>query len=98
MAKYLITGVAGFIASRVAEMLLDNGHEVIGLDNLNNAYDVRMKTYRLGLLEKKAGFEFYKQDIADKNAILGLAEKVEGAEGVINLAARAGVRASVEDP
>ncbi|MEK6256515.1 MAG: NAD-dependent epimerase/dehydratase family protein, partial [Chloroflexota bacterium] len=50
MANYIVTGVAGFIASRVAEMLLDDGHTVYGVDNLNDAYDVRMKEHRLGKL------------------------------------------------
>jgi len=98
MAKYLITGAAGFIANRVAEMLLDEGHSVIGVDNMNDAYDVRMKEYRLGKLSQRPGFHFHQQDISDKDAILGLAEEVHGAAAVINLAARAGVRASVENP
>ena len=51
MANYLVTGVAGFIASRVAEFLLEGGHTVVGIDNLNDAYDVRMKDYRLSRLK-----------------------------------------------
>jgi nucleoside-diphosphate-sugar epimerase len=98
MAKYIVTGVAGFIANRVAEMLLNEGHTVIGVDNMNNAYDVRMKEYRLRLLSNKPGFHFHQQDISDKEMMLGLAEEAEGSAAVINLAARAGVRASVEDP
>ncbi len=98
MSKYLIAGSAGFIAGRVAEMLLEDGHSVIGLDNLNDAYDVRMKEYRLSQLEKFPEFTFIKQDIADKDAILALQPQVEGAAAVINLAARAGVRPSVENP
>jgi len=58
MAKYLVTGAAGFIANRVAEMLLDEGHSVIGVDNMNDAYDVRMKEYRLGNLSHRPGFHF----------------------------------------
>jgi len=98
MAKYLVTGAAGFIANRVAEMLLDEGHSVIGVDNMNDAYDVRMKEFRLEKLLPRSGFHFHQQDISDKDAILGLAEEVQGAAAVINLAARAGVRASVENP
>lgn len=98
MSKYLVTGVAGFIANKVAEMLLAEGHEVIGLDNMNHAYDVRIKEYRLGRLNGMPSFTFFRQDISDKAATLGLQEQVDGAEAVINLAARAGVRDSVKDP
>ncbi len=98
MTKYLVTGAAGFIANRVAEMLLDEGYSVIGVDNMNDAYDVRMKEFRLEKLLHRSGFHFHQQDISDKDAILGLAEEVQGAAAVINLAARAGVRASVENP
>ena len=66
MAKYIVTGAAGFIANKVAEMLLDRGDTVIGIDNLNDAYDVRMKDYRLDQLKKREGFSFHKLDIADR--------------------------------
>ncbi|MBK7203313.1 MAG: GDP-mannose 4,6-dehydratase [Anaerolineae bacterium] len=59
MATYLVTGVAGFIASKVAEFLLADGHTVVGVDNLNDAYDVRLKQWRLAQLEGKPGFEFH---------------------------------------
>lgn len=100
MANYLVTGVAGFIAHRVAEMLLQQGHQVLGIDNLNNAYDVRMKEYRLRKLQAYPNFSFDKLDISDRDAVLGFGERMAEAplEGVINLAARAGVRQSVEDP
>jgi len=98
MEKFVITGVAGFIANRVAQILLAQGHSVIGIDNLNHAYDVRMKEHRLSLLQGLPGFEFHKIDIGDKNAVLALSEKMDGARAVFNLAARAGVRSSVEDP
>jgi len=98
MARYIITGAAGFIAHRVAEMLLQEGHSVIGVDNMNDAYDVRMKEYRLQLLSSYPAFDFHRQDISDKDAVLDLADEAKGAAAVINLAARAGVRASVEDP
>jgi nucleoside-diphosphate-sugar epimerase len=94
MANYLVTGAAGFIASRVSEMLLSQGHTVTGVDNLNDAYDVRMKEYRLRKLQARPGFTFQKLDISDR----GVVEKLPAFEAVINLAARAGVRASVENP
>jgi nucleoside-diphosphate-sugar epimerase len=96
MAHYLVTGAAGFIGARTAQMLLEAGHTVVGVDNLNDAYDPRMKEYRLGRLRTLGGFEFHKADIAEKAVI----DLLQGArfDGVINLAARAGVRFSVENP
>jgi UDP-glucuronate 4-epimerase len=94
MASYLITGAAGFIGSRVSAMLLEQGHFVTGLDNLNDAYDVRMKEYRLRHLKMQPGFTFHRLDITDRSSL----EKLPGFDAVINLAARAGVRASVENP
>ena len=64
MGNYFVTGVAGFIASRVAEYLISDGHTVVGVDNMNDAYDVRMKEYRLGKLQKLHGFSFHKLDIS----------------------------------
>ena len=104
MAHYLLTGVAGFIAARVAQQLLEAGHTVFGVDNLNDAYDVRMKEYRLGLLIQQPRFSFECLDIADRLAIEGLPEKAAASasslpfDAIINLAARAGVRQSVENP
>lgn len=98
MAKYLVTGAAGFIAARVSEMLLDAGHTVVGIDNMNDAYDVRMKEYRLKELSSAAGFTFHQRDIADPATLAFLEGQQPGFEAVINLAARAGVRASVQDP
>jgi nucleoside-diphosphate-sugar epimerase len=104
MSKYLITGVAGFIAARVAEMLLDEGHFVVGIDNLNNAYDVRMKEHRLGKLQRRPGFQFEQMDISERLGMETLfnQEYRRASENhfaaVINLAARAGVRQSVENP
>jgi nucleoside-diphosphate-sugar epimerase len=98
MSTYLVTGVAGFIASRVAEMLLDEGHTVVGIDNMNAAYDVRMKEHRLAQLQERANFQFHKIDISDWERVESLAPTLENVDAVINLAARAGVRASVEDP
>ncbi|MGA2489923.1 MAG: NAD-dependent epimerase/dehydratase family protein [Anaerolineales bacterium] len=94
MANYLVTGAAGFIGSRVSEMLLGQGHTVTSLDNLNNAYDIRMKEYRLRKLQVLPGFTFLKLDISE----VGSTEKLPAFDAVINLAARAGVRASVENP
>jgi UDP-glucuronate 4-epimerase len=94
MANYLVTGAAGFIGSRVTEMLIEQGHIVIGVDNMNHAYDVRMKEYRLRRLQALPGFTFQKLDISERGSV----EKLPAFEAVINLAARAGVRASVENP
>lgn len=97
MSRYLLAGAAGFIAARVAELLLQDGHSVVGVDDLNQAYDARMKDFRLGQLQASQAFSFHKLDIADKDKLLALQD--EGPfDAVINLAARAGVRASVEDP
>ncbi len=100
MANYLLTGSAGFIASRVAEMLLEDGHTVVGVDNLNDAYDVRVKEYRLKKLLSRKGFTFHRLDISDREALAGQRSAISGQslDAVINLAARAGVRQSVENP
>lgn len=98
MGKYILTGAAGFIAARVADMLLEDGHEVIGVDNLNDAYDLRMKQWRLDRLNHTQGFTFLKMDIADQQTLDTLARQAAGVDAVINLAARAGVRSSVQDP
>ncbi len=98
MSNYLVTGVAGFIASRVSEMLLDSGNTVVGVDNLNDAYDVRMKEYRLKNLQGWDGFTFQQLDISDWQAVEKLGSDGQRYDAVINLAARAGVRTSVEDP
>ncbi|MDY6846161.1 MAG: GDP-mannose 4,6-dehydratase [Chloroflexota bacterium] len=99
MSNYFLSGTAGFIAFRVAELLLEDGHGVYGVDNLNDAYDIRLKDYRLYRLKKFPNFHFKKIDISEKSSIdvIGewLPEKVHGA---INLAARAGVRTSLTDP
>src|SRR3954469_23559433 len=100
MSNYLITGAAGFIGARTSEMLIAQGHTVTGLDNLNDAYDPRVKEYRLKRLQALPGFTFHKLDISDREAILGPQSTVNGQhfDGIINLAARAGVRFSVENP
>ena len=104
MARYLLTGAAGFVAARVAEILLDEGHSVVGIDNMNDAYDVRMKEYRLKSLTEREGFKFAQIDIAQFDKVEQLVQSELDAVGsgafdaVINLAARAGVRQSVENP
>jgi UDP-glucuronate 4-epimerase len=96
MAHYLVTGAAGFIGARTSQMLLEQGHTVVGIDNMNDAYDPRIKDYRLKNLQAQPGFKFHKHDISEKSAIdLFKNEKIDG---VINLAARAGVRFSVDNP
>ncbi len=105
MNCYLVTGCAGFIASRVAEMLLDGGHRVVGVDNLNDAYDPRLKHWRLERLRGREHFAFHLLDISDADAVTArFAADAQSTAGeppytaVVNLAARAGVRASVRDP
>jgi UDP-glucuronate 4-epimerase len=96
MAHYLVTGAAGFIGARTSEILIEAGHTVSGIDNMNDAYDPRMKEYRLDKLQQKKGFQFIKADISHKD-VIALFEG-QKFEGVINLAARAGVRLSVDNP
>jgi len=99
MADYLVTGAAGFIGARVAAMLVEQGHTVVGVDNLNDAYDVRMKEHRLRKLQALPGFEFVRQDISDRAILTPHSSLLTPHfDAVINLAARAGVRASVENP
>ena len=99
MSVYLVAGAAGFIGARVAEVLLEEGHRVLGVDNLNDAYDIRLKEYRLGRLRGRPGFTFLRADISQREEIACLAQSLpERVEAVINLAARAGVRYSVRNP
>lgn len=98
MARYIVTGAAGFIAASVCEMLLAEGHTIIGVDSMNTAYDVRLKEYRLRKLLAFPRFYFYKIDICQRTALLEVMEQNRPFDAVINLAARAGVRASVENP
>ncbi|MDX9865012.1 MAG: NAD-dependent epimerase/dehydratase family protein [Anaerolineaceae bacterium] len=98
MANYLVTGAAGFIGHRVSSMLLEDGHTVVGVDNMNDAYDVRLKEYRLARLQKMAGFTHAHQDICDYPVLEKLAQQQGRIDGIINLAARAGVRYSVINP
>ena len=99
MAHYMVTGAAGFIGARTATMLVEQGHTVVGIDNMNDAYDPRMKDYRLKKLRALSGFEFVRDDISDKGILTRQAALINRPfDGVINLAARAGVRFSVENP
>lgn len=98
MGHYLVTGAAGFIAARTAEMLLEQGHTVLGVDDLNDAYDVRVKQYRLGRLQAQGGFSFARGDIADRGLYETQPLREPHFDAVLNLAARAGVRASVANP
>jgi len=96
MAHYLVTGAAGFIGARTSQMLLEQGHTVVGIDNVNDAYDPRMKEYRLKKLMALPGFKFHRRDISDKACIELF--KDDKFDAIIHLAARAGVRYSVENP
>ncbi len=93
----LLTGVAGFIGARTAELLLEDGHKVVGVDNMNDYYDVSVKQYRLDQMKQKESFEFLQLDIENKGALDACFEN-RAFDAVINLAARAGVRASITDP
>jgi UDP-glucuronate 4-epimerase len=95
--KILVTGAAGFIGYHTASKLLARGDEVVGLDNLNDYYDVSLKKARLRELEKSSGFSFVKLDLADRDAMAALfaAQKFQR---VIHLGAQAGVRYSIEHP
>lgn len=97
MKKVLVTGAAGFIASQVCEQLLQDGVEVVGIDNLNNYYDVRLKHFRLEKLSSHKNFTFQTLDIENKQD-LGELFKKHDFEVIYNLAARAGVRYSMENP
>jgi len=98
MATYLVTGVAGFIASKVTEFLLADGHQVVGLDNINDAYDRRLKYWRLERLKPQKSFLFEEVDITDRAGLERFWKAFPQFDAVINLAARAGVRQSVENP
>ena len=94
--KYLVTGCAGFIGWKVSEFLLADGHTVVGVDNLNDAYDVTIKNWRLAQLQKLPKFHYHCVDICDRSVLETIFD--QHYDAVINLAARAGVRQSVENP
>lgn len=95
--KYLVTGAAGFIGNFVSERLCDEGHDVIGLDNLNDYYDPNLKLARLKRLDKFDNFTFIKLDLADRQGMETLFAEQQF-DRVIHLAAQAGVRYSIENP
>ncbi len=97
MPRILVTGVAGFIGFHVARRLLLRGDEVVGLDNLNDYYDVRLKQHRLGEIEGEPNFEFHLLDISDRRQMVALFQH-RTFDVVIHLAAQAGVRHSLEHP
>tara|TARA_B100000242_G_scaffold185520_1_gene133357 strand:- start:11370 stop:12356 length:987 start_codon:yes stop_codon:yes gene_type:complete len=99
--KYLVTGAAGFIASQVSKQLLDQGERVVGVDNLNDYYDVRLKNWRLEQLKARLNsenFSFSDLDIEDQAKLSDLFQAKGPFNAVLNLAARAGVRYSMENP
>ena len=98
MSRYLVTGAAGFIGAKVSELLLQDGHTVVGVDNLNDAYDIRLKEWRLKRLVAQKGFAFHQNDIRDYRGLSDIFAASKSMDGIINLAARAGVRYSVENP
>ena len=104
MSVYFLTGCAGFIASNVAEMLLEAGHSVYGIDDRNNAYSVLLKDWRLKQLSRFENFHFQEVDITDRIALENFFQEALTREclahfdACIHLAARAGVRYSVENP
>ena len=96
MSNYLVTGCAGFIASRVTRLLLDQGHQVTGIDDLSDGYDPKLKRWRLDQFRDVETFRFSQPDMRDLNS---MAEQFDGDyDAVVNLGARAGVRQSVENP
>jgi UDP-glucuronate 4-epimerase len=99
--KYLVTGAAGFIASQVCSQLLDQGDQIVGVDNLNNYYDLRLKDWRLQQLKNhpnSQNFHFEKLDIENQDSLKVLFKNHGQFDAVLNLAARAGVRYSMENP
>lgn len=99
----LVTGCAGFIGSKISELLLKRGDRVYGVDNFSDSYDVRLKHFRLDNLKQLANFNFFECDVSDNNLLNSVFGDIEVSndlkiDAVINLAARAGVRNSLEDP
>ncbi|MBY0430993.1 MAG: SDR family NAD(P)-dependent oxidoreductase, partial [Rhodospirillales bacterium] len=96
--KVLITGAAGFIGFHTCQALLARGETVIGIDDLNPYYDVRLKEARLAELGRSSGFVFVKADIADRAAMEDVARRHRDITHIVNLAAQAGVRYSLTNP
>ncbi|QCA04233.1 NAD-dependent epimerase [Pantoea vagans] len=95
--NFLVTGAAGFIGFHVSQRLLAAGHQVVGIDNLNDYYDVNLKHARLDLIKTDSGFTFIEMDLADRDAIASLFDQ-HTFQRVIHLGAQAGVRYSIENP
>ncbi|WP_286239739.1 NAD-dependent epimerase [Neptuniibacter halophilus] len=95
--KFLVTGAAGFIGFYTAQRLCQAGHEVVGLDNLNDYYDINLKHARLNQLQPLQGFRFVELDLADREGMAALFRQ-EKFDRVIHLAAQAGVRYSLQNP
>ena len=98
MGQYLVTGAAGFIARRVIEKLTAAGHQVVGIDNINDSYDIRLKQWRLNKLASIPQFAFMRDDILRPGLFDEIHSKYPDIEAVVHLAARAGVRQAVEMP
>jgi len=94
----LLTGAAGFIGFHVAKALLERDDRVVGIDNLNDYYDVRLKEARLALLSAYPGFVFAKLDVADRDGVFALVGRHRDLRSIIHLAAQAGVRYSLKNP
>ena len=94
----LVTGAAGFIGAAVTEALLARGDTVVGVDNLNDYYDVGLKQARLARLAANTSFDFHQIDISDRDRMLKLAADFPGITGIVHLAAQAGVRYSLVNP
>ncbi|MBT8500487.1 hypothetical protein DH20_14005 [Pantoea agglomerans] len=95
--NFLVTGAAGFIGFHVSQRLLAAGHQVVGIDNLNDYYDVNLKHARLNLIKADPGFTFIEMDLADRDAMASLFDR-QKFQRVIHLGAQAGVRYSIENP
>ena len=95
--QILITGAAGFIGFHLSKALLEKGYTIIGIDNLNDYYDVQLKKNRLSILNKRDNFIFHKIDLKDKESIDNIF-KEHSSGHVINLAAQVGARHSIESP
>src|SRR3990167_6189152 len=95
--KILVTGAAGFIGMHVCQRLLARNDEVIGVDNLNDYYDVALKEARLARLQAQPGFRFVRKDVANREGIATLFADTQP-ERVVHLAAQAGVRYSLKNP
>jgi UDP-glucuronate 4-epimerase len=97
MKRIMVTGAAGFIGSHLSRRLLKEGHHVIGIDNINDYYDINLKYSRLDLMKDEQNFDFEKVSLENKESVEGIFDKYHP-DIVINLAAQAGVRYSLENP